>query len=43
MGVAEIWRTLRDFFSHERLKEAKKRHKRAADGLDAAVKEMLRK
>jgi hypothetical protein len=43
MRVEEIWKTVRDFFSHQRLEEARKRHQRAADGLDAAVKELLRK
>jgi hypothetical protein len=43
MRIGELWQTVRDFFSHERLEEAKKRHQRAADGLDAAVREILRK
>jgi hypothetical protein len=41
--LREFWQTVRDFFSHERLEEAKKRHQRAADRLDKAVKEMLEK
>ena len=41
MRLREIWRVVRDFFSHERLEEAKKRHQRAADRLDQAVKDML--
>ncbi len=43
MRIADFWETLRDFFSHRRLEEARKRHKRAADRLDAAVKEILKK
>ena len=43
MRIGEIWRTLRDFFSHQRLEEAKRRHQCAADRLDRAVKEMLKK
>jgi hypothetical protein len=43
MRIGELWRVIRDFFSHERLEEAKKRHQRAADGLDAAVREILKK
>ena len=43
MRIREIWRVIRDFFSHKRLEEAKRRHQRAADRLDQAVKEMLRK
>jgi hypothetical protein len=43
MRVRDLWQVVRDFFSHERLEEAKKRHQRAADGLDAAVREILKK
>jgi hypothetical protein len=43
MRIRELWEVLRDFFSHERLEEAKRRHQRAADRLDKAVKEMLKK
>ena len=43
MRLREIWEIVRDFFSHRRLEEAKKRHERAADRLDAAVKEMLKR
>jgi hypothetical protein len=43
MRFAEIWQTVRDFFSHQRLEEAKRRHQCAADRLDRAVKEMLEK
>ncbi len=43
MRAGEIWKTVRDFFSHQRLEEAKRRHQRAADKLDRAVKELLKK
>jgi hypothetical protein len=43
MRLCEFLEVVRDFFSHERLEEAKKRHQRAADRLDAAVKEILKK
>ena len=43
MRLKEIWQIVRDFFSHERLDEAKRRHQRAADRLDKTVKEMLKK
>jgi hypothetical protein len=43
MRIGKLWRRIRDFFSHERLEEAQRRHQVAADRLDRAVKEMLRK
>jgi hypothetical protein len=43
MRLSEFWNRLRDFFSHERLEEAKRRHQCAADRLDRVVKEMLKK
>ena len=43
MRLGDIWEAIRDFFSHERLEEARRRDQRAADRLDDAVKEMLRK
>ena len=41
MALERFWEALKDFFTHHRLEQAKERHKKAADGLDAAVKEML--
>jgi hypothetical protein len=43
MGIREVWAVVRDFFSHARLEEARRRHERAADRLDQAVKELLKK
>ena len=43
MRFSEIWKTVRDFFSHSRLEDAKQRHQCAADRLDRAVKEVLKK
>lgn len=43
MRISEIWAAVRDFFSHARLEEARRRHERAADRLDEAVKELLKK
>jgi hypothetical protein len=34
---------LRDFFTDRQLVKARERHRKAADGLDTAVKEMLKK
>lgn len=41
--LCRLWGMVRDFFSDRRLEEAKRRHKRAADNLDAAVKEILKR
>ncbi len=43
MALRRLLEALRDFFTDRRLTQAKERHKRAADGLDSAVKEMLKK
>lgn len=43
MALCKLMTAIRDFFSNERLEEAKRRHSHAADNLDKAVKEMLDK
>lgn len=43
MALRELWTALKDFITNRQLNRAKERHKKAADGLDAAVKEMLKK
>ncbi len=43
MALKRLWEALKDFFTDRELAQAKERHKKAADGLDAAVKEMLKK
>ena len=43
MNALDFWRKLRDFLTGRRLERAKERHARAADQLDAAVKELLKK
>lgn len=41
MVLPRIFRKLRDFLASRDLKRALDRHRRAAEGLDAAVREML--
>ena len=43
MSVSGFWRKLRDYLTGERLERAKERHRKAADQLDATVKELLKK
>ncbi len=43
MLLRRFWEAMKDFFTGRRLLQAKRRHKKAADGLDTAVKEMMKK
>lgn len=43
MALRRLWKAIKDFVTNRRLKTAEERHKKAADRLDAVVKEMLKK
>jgi hypothetical protein len=41
--LRKLLQRVQDFFEERRLTRAKERHKRAADNLDAVVRELLKK
>lgn len=43
MKLPRFLRTLKDYLTGRRLEQARKRHEEAAERLDAAVKELLKK